>query len=89
MASKSDFGIALRQIRNQKRIPQESLGPSQSFISSIERGRRSPTLERFEQLAASLDINPVTLLAFSHLGEDESSERLLAKVKQELEDLGK
>jgi transcriptional regulator with XRE-family HTH domain len=89
MTSKSDFGIALREIRTRKHIPQESLGASQSFISAVERGLRSPTLQKLEQLAATLNVNPITILAYSQLANGQSPEALFASVREELRDLGK
>jgi transcriptional regulator with XRE-family HTH domain len=89
MTTKKDFGAALRNIRIQKQLPQESLGPSQSFISSIERGIRSPTLQKVEQLASLLEISPLTLLAFAYLGEDQTVDDLLITVREELRSLGK
>ncbi|WP_282365363.1 helix-turn-helix domain-containing protein [Pseudomonas sp. PS02290] len=89
MTTKKDFGAALRNIRIQKQLPQESLGPSQSFISSIERGIRSPTLQKVEQLAVLLEISPLTLLAFAYLEEDQTVDDLLITVREELRSLGK
>lgn len=87
MTSKSDFGGALREIRLLKQLPQESLGPSQSFISAVERGFRSPTMEKFEKLAELLDINPVTLLAYVAIRKGQSVEALLSLVRKELQEL--
>ncbi|RAU46633.1 helix-turn-helix transcriptional regulator [Pseudomonas sp. RIT412] len=89
MTSKSDFGAALREVRLLKQLPQESLGPSQSFISAVERGIRNPTLEKFEQIAELLGVHPVTLLAYVSVRDGYSVEALLARIRQELQDLGR
>lgn len=89
MSRKKDFGAALRDIRIHKKLSQESLGPSQSFISSVERGIRSPTLQKLEQLAALLEISPITLLAYAYLDQDQTADELLAVIKMELRALGK
>lgn len=89
MTRKLDFGTALRNIRIQKQLPQESLGPSQSFVSALERGIRSPTLQKLEQLAVLLEINPVTLLVYACLEQDQTVDDLLKEVRQELRELGK
>lgn len=88
MDQKSEFGAALRQVREKKGIPQERLGSSQSFISTIERGIRSPTLQKMEEFAAVLGISPVTLLAYANLETGDNCDHLLARVKKELKDLG-
>ena len=87
MGRKGSFGAALRAIRVKKNLSQEMLGPSQPFISELERGLRSPTVEKLEQLAAALEISPVTLLAYSHLDEKESVDALLTTVRDELRSL--
>jgi transcriptional regulator with XRE-family HTH domain len=89
MTTKKEFGAALRDIRIQKQLPQESLGPSQSFISAVERGIRSPTLQKVEQLATHLDISVVTLLAYAYLRQDQTADDLLSAVRRELRGLGK
>lgn len=89
MLSKSDVGCALKTIRVKKQISQELLGPSQSFVSSIERGLRSPTVEKLQQFATLLGISPVTLLAQAALSNDESIDTLLATVRKELEEIAR
>lgn len=88
MLSKSDIGAAIKDVRTKRRISQESLGASQSFISTIERGHRSPTIEKFQQLAAFLGISPVTLLAYAYLKEGDSVDELLSAVRQQLAEIG-
>lgn len=89
MTIKRDLGAALRAIRLHRHIPQESLGPSQSFISDLERGIRSPTLVKFEQLASLLGISPVTLLVYTYSQQGQTTEDLLDTARRELSELGK
>ncbi|HGM7163017.1 TPA: XRE family transcriptional regulator, partial [Pseudomonas aeruginosa] len=58
-----------------------------TFVSMLERGTTSPTLEKLDSLCTVLDIRPVTLLALTYvLGSEtpESFEQLLEKVGEEL-----
>ena len=89
MTSKLDFGAALREIRIIRQLPQESLGPSQAFVSDLERGIRSPTLTKIEQLASLLEISPVTLLVYTYSRDEKSADELLSAVRKELGDLRK
>jgi hypothetical protein len=42
-----------------------------------------------EQLAALMEISPITLLAYAYVDQDQTADELLAVVKTELRALGK
>lgn len=56
----------LRAARLAKKLTQQALaakaGLSTSFISMLERGRRSPPLDTLEALAGALGVRPTALL---------------------------
>ena len=81
---KNEFGSALRQIRKLKGISQEnfSLQSSRTYVSSLERGLKSPTLSKIEELSAVLGIHPLTLLVFSY---SKGSESAIHQVLKEIE----
>ena len=88
MELKKAFGLAVRDIRLSKGLPQEALGPSQPFVSDLERGMKSPSLEKIHELASSLGIHPSTLFIYCCIKADEvkgPKEDILARVKDELE----
>lgn len=88
MELKKAFGLAVRDIRLSKGLPQEALGPSQPFVSDLERGMKSPSLEKIHELASSLGIHPSTLFIYCCIKADEVTllkEDILARVKDELE----
>lgn len=92
MEVRDSFGKALRFVRRSKGLSQEdfSLVSSRTFVSMLERGTTSPTLEKLDSLCSALDIHPVTLLALTYLlGSEtpESFEQLLEKVGNELRGL--
>lgn len=84
MERKLAFGSALKAVRVRKGIAQEQLGASQSFISTLERGIRSPTVEKLEELAERLEVNPATLIILMQIGIDGDEEALLGKIHQEI-----
>lgn len=82
-----DFGRALKRARHATGVTQEQFDEvsSRTYISSLERGLKSPTLNKLEQLAAVLGLHPVTLVALAYLENVESREMqvLLERVKRE------
>lgn len=87
MERKLAFGSALKAVRLRKGIAQEQLGASQSFISTLERGIRSPTIEKVEELAARLGVNPATLIILMQIGLDGDEQALLKEVDSEIKAL--
>lgn len=64
---KQRFGKAIRRRRRELDISQEKLAEiaeiHRTYISSIERGNRNPSLENIEKLAKALDISISALFA--------------------------
>jgi len=61
-----EFGTRLAKIREEAKISQSALaktiGLSQSAISQLEAGERSPSFDTIKQLAAALGVSPAYLL---------------------------
>ncbi|MBC6432570.1 helix-turn-helix transcriptional regulator [Nostoc sp. HG1] len=61
------FGKAIRRRRREMDLSQEDLAERaqlhRTYVSSIERGRRNPSLENIEKLAKALDISISALFA--------------------------
>lgn len=87
MELKQAFGQALRRLRISRHLTQEDFSQvsSRTYLSSLERGLKSPTLEKVESLASVIDVHPVTLVALGYLlDEGVSIEDLLVRVRSEL-----
>jgi transcriptional regulator with XRE-family HTH domain len=60
------FGDVLRSFRNRRGFSQESLafeaGMHRTYISQLERGLKSPTLDTMFKLADALGVRPTELL---------------------------
>jgi transcriptional regulator with XRE-family HTH domain len=69
-----------------KDLSQESIGASQSYVSDVERGLKTPSIEKLDEFASTIGIHPVTILAKSYLVKDRSlsAEDLMALVRKEL-----
>ena len=66
---KNNFPAALRKLRKSKGMSQEafSLISSRTYLSSLERGLQSPTLNKVDSLAENLEVHPLTLLTLSYI----------------------
>lgn len=60
------FGNVLKQIRKEKGISQEELGFEsgyhRTYISMLERGKKSPSLKTLFQLANALNVKPSDIM---------------------------
>ncbi|MFJ7812970.1 helix-turn-helix domain-containing protein [Pseudomonas asiatica] len=81
MERKLAFGSALKSVRVQKGIAQEQIGASQSFVSTVERGIRSPTIEKMEKFAERLGANPATLIILMQVDQEGEEEKIIEKVR--------
>lgn len=93
MTIRANFGVALKKLRLSKRLSQEdfALVSSRTYISSLERGLKNPTLEKIESIAKILGVSPITLitLAYDNDGDVNKAVKHLKRVEQELVSLNK
>jgi len=91
MTLKENFGSALRTVRRFRKVPQEALDvvSSRTYVSSLERGLKSPTLDKIDSIADALNVHPLTLVAFAYLRTRSQSEQqsILANVESQLREL--
>lgn len=85
------FGQSLRVARKARSLSQEDFSEvsSRTYMSSLERGLKSPTLEKVHLLAGRMDIHPLTLIALTYLFEENETDVacLLAQVKNEVDSI--
>lgn len=81
----------MRAARKAKGLPQEAFDQvsSRTYISSLERGLKQPTVAKVGELAAVLGIHPLTLLALSYLRHPTpaSVQKLIAHLIEEIDEL--
>ena len=91
MDIKKSLAVALKKIRNVRKITQEDFSEvsSRTYVSTIERGLYSPTVEKIDALAKVMSIHPLTLLTLAYLIDDSSKDikTLLNQINKELIDL--
>ncbi|WP_323614709.1 helix-turn-helix transcriptional regulator [Pseudomonas putida] len=61
------IGLAIKRTRVAQGLSQESIGASQSFVSDVERGKKSVTMHRLDEFAKALGISPATLMVKAEL----------------------
>lgn len=90
-APHNNFAKALKSTRKSKGLSQEdfSLVSSRTYVSSLERNMKSPTLNKVDNLAEVLGVHPLTLLAMSYLRTTDATaiERFFALISDEISEL--
>ncbi|BAW21662.1 Transcriptional regulator, PbsX family protein [Pseudomonas putida] len=66
------------------------MGPSQTYISNIERGRWSASLDKIEQMADVLGVHPASIIIAGYLTaeNDKNSGEILERIRNELREIG-
>jgi transcriptional regulator with XRE-family HTH domain len=86
MTPEKAFGKVLREIRHERSLSQEELGFEsgyhRTYISLLERGRKSPSLNTVFQLAAALGAPPSEILRRTENGVSRVSRRDRGKRKK-------
>lgn len=76
------FGAGLQLARKNRGLTQEdfSIVSSRTYLSSLERGMKSPTISKLDELASVLGIHPLTLLALAYCPSTEQERRELCEL---------
>jgi len=92
MELKQSFGAALKQARAVQEKTQEDFAEvsGRTYLSALERGIYSPTIDKIDALASVLELHPLTLVALCYLKAEPQSSAydLLERVWSELKVLG-
>jgi transcriptional regulator with XRE-family HTH domain len=75
MDLRSAFAESLKKIRSARQMTQEDFGDAahRVYISFLERAKKSPTLDKIDELAAQLKVHPLTLLTLTYMQEGDST----------------
>lgn len=88
MAAKHSLAKALKTVRKARGLSQEAFSDvsSRTYLSSLERDLKSPTLNKLAELCEVMAIHPMTLLALAYSGNNhKKADQLLSLIKHELE----
>ena len=74
------FGLHLKELRKIKKLSQEQLAEKAAlhptFIGSVERGTKSPTLDSIGKIAQALQISIKDLFSFSNSQKDKIKDEI-------------
>lgn len=87
MPTKRSLPAALKLARKARGLSQEAFSDvsSRTYLSTLERGMKSPTLSKIAAICQVLAIHPLTLLTLSYTGGNLSeTDALLTRVRREL-----
>jgi len=89
MTLKNSFPAALKTVRKARGLSQEAFSDvsSRTYLSSLERGLKSPTLSKLAELCEVMEVHPLTLLTLAYAGDGKASDKALARVQRELAEL--
>ncbi len=88
VAAKNSLATAIRTVRKARGLSQEAFSDvsSRTYMSSLERDLKSPTLHKLTELCEVMEVHPLTLLTLAYAGDSPlKADQLLAQVRQELE----
>ena len=88
MKAKPSLPAALKTIRKARGLSQEPFSDvsSRTYMSSLERGLKSPTLNKLEELCEVMGVHPLTLLTLAYAGCDsQKTDQVLQSVGRELD----
>ncbi len=82
------FAKALKTARKAHGLTQEDFSSvsSRTYLSTLERGQKSPTLDKIEALSKTIGINHLSLLALAHLFlyKEKDLESLITQIRTEV-----
>ena len=91
MNLRQSLATAIRTVRKKKGLTQEDFGvvSSRTYLSSLERGLKSPTVDKLEEIAEVLGMHPATILLMAYAIQAPPSERdsLISKIAGEAKNL--
>ena len=88
MAAKHTLSEALKTIRKARGLSQEAFSDvsSRTYMSTLERDLKSPTLNKLAELCEVMEVHPLTLLTLAYAGNStHKADQLLAQVRRELD----
>ncbi|MDX4956573.1 MULTISPECIES: helix-turn-helix domain-containing protein [Burkholderiales] len=92
MAARYSLAKALKTVRKARGLSQEAFSDvsSRTYMSTLERDLKSPTLNKLAELCEVMEVHPLTLLTLAYAGDDlRQADKLLAQVRQQLETVAK
>lgn len=87
VTAKHSLATAIRTVRKARGLSQEAFSDvsSRTYMSTLERDLKSPTIHKLTELCEVMGVHPLTLLTLAYTGDSTRKiDELLARVRQEL-----
>ena len=87
MPTKRSLPAALKMARKARGLSQEAFSDvsSRTYVSTLERGMKNPTLSKIAVICRVLEIHPLTLLSLSYTGGSIAEfDTLAARIRREI-----
>jgi transcriptional regulator with XRE-family HTH domain len=85
------LGLAIKEIRLSKNLTQEFFTDvsSRTYMSVLENGKKSPSVEKIDSLANAMGVQPITILTLAYLiaNEELTLEDLQTKISEEMNEI--
>lgn len=88
MAAAYSLAKALKTVRKARGLSQEAFSDvsSRTYLSTLERDLKSPTISKLDELCKVMEVHPLTLLTLAYAGEDKrKTQQLLVQIQKELD----
>lgn len=88
--AKHSLAAAIRTVRKARGLSQEAFSDvsSRTYMSTLERDLKSPTIHKLAELCEVMEVHPLTLLTLAYVGRDPlNADQLLAQVQRELKEI--
>ncbi len=90
MTAKNSFAAALKTVRKARGLSQEAFSDvsSRTYMSTLERDLKSPTISKLAELCEVMDVHPLTLMTLSYSNDNiVKANELLTQVREELDQI--
>jgi transcriptional regulator with XRE-family HTH domain len=63
------FGLGLQRARKSRDLTQEDFSDvsSRTYLSSLERGIKAPTITKLDEIATVIGVHPLSLIAYAYV----------------------
>ncbi len=83
------FAKALKKARKSRGLTQEDFSEvsSRTYLSTLERGQKSPTLDKIDAISQTIGIHLLSLLALTYMYSEKAGDidSILARIKLEID----
>ena len=86
------LALAIKTIRKSRKLTQEDFGlvSSRTYLSTLERGLKSPTLDKLDEISKTMKVHPAALVLLAYAALEENTEDqtlMLGQVYEEVKNL--